>query len=241
MDIKGSFKKNKFIWALFLGFAVFLAVFFYFDDFFYSQILYAKFLWKTFKTPVDIKQVEFVSSVEGEEIEVSLVAFRVDSPYSLRTYRDEENIINIVENASNILNQASVELKVVKVISVGFEDKLMKEEYFIEYFPEIIKNLPDYNENQFNLVFLKRNPDTDFLQVGGKAYVEDKIVLVIDRYYDLDYQILAHEIGHLFGLKHPNDDAFMRGDSKFLMGGGFLLKKEEIEKIHKKASLMIEE
>lgn len=218
--------------------AIFVILFFVFDSFIYSQIGYFKFCLNASRTPIDIEQEEMASVIGEEVIEVSVLVYRVESPWSLKTYRDEENIENFLEKASRILNQASVKLKLVEIIPTNLKGVFNEDEFFLKPLIRHIMEMPNYREDHINLVLLKKNPGFGSIHFGGCGLEEERIAFVIDRSRNLDYKILAHEIGHVFGLEHPGGSSFA-AEGPSLMATGFLLDKEEATKIYEEAKLMI--
>ena len=194
-----------------------------------EKISYLKFVLRTHKTPPNTIQEEMPSMFNNPKIVVPIIIYKVTSPWSIKTYRDNSNIENTIKKASRILNQADIvlEIKEIKELKIpsGF---ITNNEPFFKQLVEYVKNLPDYKPAPLKIIFLKRDPLFNFLQAGGVAAENEAIAYVMDRYDADDFRILAHEIGHLFSLPHHDDgNNFIEEGNQYLMEGGLLLTNEE--------------
>ena len=234
--LKNFLKDGRNRMALITGLMLGILVFTYFI--LPPKILYLRFILNTYQTPQDTIQIEMPSILNNPKIKISAIAYRITSPDSIKTYRDEENIYNIAKKASSILNQADIEIEIEDIRDVSIDLKSFKKDIsFWEQLSEYFNNLSDFNDGTMRIVFMKRNPRFNFIQAGGTAYEEDGMTCIIDRYYSNDFHVLAHEIGHLLGLSHHEGNDFMNESSKYLMGGGLHLTKEEIETAYKNTEL----
>ena len=234
--LKNFFKDGKNKTALIAGLVLGIFVFAYFI--LPPRILYLRFILNTYQTPQDAIQIEMPSILNNPKIKISAIAYRITSPNSIKTYRDEENIYNIAKKASSILNQADIEIEIEDIKNVDVDLKSFKEDgSFRKQLFKYFNNLSDFNDGTIRIIFIKRNPRFNFIQAGGTSYKEDGMAYVIDRYYSDDFRVLAHEIGHLLGLSHHEGSDFVNESSEYLMSGGLHLTKEEIETAYKNAEL----
>lgn len=227
-------KEHKYYISFFL---VVLVLFFIFNDFIFSNILYIKSLFNFQRTPENAVSVEIPSKIRREEIKIPAIAFRVVDPWTEKTYRDKENIVNIVQKASFILNQADIEIDLIGIKDISLDFKDQDGISYLRPAVKSIQEMPDYNENVLNLVFLNGGPRFSGILPSGLADPDTKSCAVIDRTGFPDFRVLAHEIGHLFNLEHPEPDDPQ--EPFYLMGDGFILTKEECNTAYKKAEEII--
>lgn len=218
------------------------SLFFVFQEFIFSNILYLRFVINNYKTPQDKTQEEIPSLLNNPEIKIPVVAYKINGPRIVKTYRDKENIINTVEKASNILNQADIEIYIKEIEEIEIDlDSYDDRAPFAYNLFEDIKRMSGYSKNNLNLIFLKRNPFFSYLQTGGTSVEKDRIAFVIDRYNQDDFRILAHEVGHLLGLTHHDEDDCIEENSQWLMEGGLLLTEQECKKAYDGGKKIVDE
>jgi hypothetical protein len=197
--------------------------------FFIEKIIYLKFVLKTYKPSENTEQVEIPSIFNNPKIKIPTTVYKITSPRIIKTYRDDENVYNIVKKASNILNQADIEIEIKEIKELKIDLEIFKEDcYFEEELFEYINNLPEADNDNMKIIFLKRGLNYSYLQIGGFSKEEYRMAYIIDKYSADDFEILAHEIGHLLGLSHHSEDEY--GSTEYLMdkGGPYLTEEEAI-------------
>ncbi len=220
----------------FIFFSLATAILLFFEGPICSNLLYLKFLLNSQRTPEDALQIEIPSRLDREEIKIPVTAFRVTSPLKARTKRSKDNILNTIEKASLILNQADIEIETVEISDISLKDLDYKDKPLLEAIAHSSQDIPGYNKKGLNLFFIKRHPRTGTQLASGMADSSGGNCLLIDR-VALDFRVLAHEIGHLLGLEHPDKDDPKK--SLYLMGDGFLLTEEECGTVYEKGKLLL--
>lgn len=144
-----------------------------------------------------------------------LIVFTSDG--DLSSERTRENVEQLVENASALWQQASLTLSVdvITFTEVGSDTVAS----FLEYPPEL---LDTYGDSTYGgvTVFLVE----ELSGLNGIAFTGSRTVAVADFTTELDYRVLAHEIGHILGLRHTRDSS----DLMYSGSNGFNLSLEEI-------------
>jgi hypothetical protein len=222
----------------FLFFAAAIIILFLFQVPICSNLLYLRFLLNSQRTPEEAALIELPSKLDREKIKIPVTAFRVISPFKIKTKRSRDNILNTIEKASLILNQIDVEIEPVEVRDISLKGLDYKDWFLLDAIIESTPDIPGYNENNLNLFFIKRNPGTGIQVFSGIADPDTNISLLIDRADYPDFRILAHEIGHLLGLEHPDLEDPKR--SLYLMGKGLLFTEEECRTAYEEGLKLLE-
>ena len=167
-------------------------------------------------TPPAVEQ-PFVGSVLNEETIVLPIRIFAVKNSKGGTWRVEEEIFNLVEQASRIWNQADITLVVEKVINISASDEDM--EVFLYNPSDFIRSVEQYNPEIMNIFLTRRLGG-----INGIAFIGMNAAAVADITTNNDFTVLAHEIGHLLGLDHvPGVNRLMHQGSR-----GFVLIEEEI-------------
>lgn len=169
-----------------------------------SGIYQGMFFWRT---PSDTMAPLHETLIEVEEIILPIEVFVLQGSGSLSSAREEDDVEQIVRNASNIWNQARIKFSLERVEFLELEQGEI--EKLIDNPSAYVHLIPGYNEDAIN-VFLTRA----LYGINGVAYLGSKNLAVADYTTSYDYRTLAHEIGHILGLPH------VEGADRLMASGG---------------------
>jgi predicted Zn-dependent protease len=171
-----------------------------------SQVLFYR------RTPATIEQEMTTRLTDAEVRVVPLVAFVVKGDEELVSERDEEDIRRIVENASRIWEQAGINLTLYDIQFVNSEVNTV----------ERVISATEKNPHMINVFFVKYLGG-----INGIAFVGTRSVAVADYTTVYDFRVLAHEVGHILGLRHVEE----RDRLMFQGANGYALTLEEIDEV----------
>ena len=192
-------KKESLTWRVTKGVVAFVVV----VGFVFLSGVHQYFLYQ--RTPPSAQQQEVQSQIDAEGLVVPLTIFIMDSQ------RAREGIARLVENSDRIWEQASIDLEIKSIQELNINTRDLQ---------EFIKNLEEYDSSAIN-VFLTGNLGG----INGISYGGLNAVAIADYTTVYDFRVLAHEIGHVLGLRHIPADK-----SRLMYQGanGFNLSLEEI-------------
>lgn len=176
------------------------------------------FYWRT---PSVVEEREIPAEVEGEIIIIPLHVYVLATEGELGSERTEENVARLVANASKIWGQARLGLEVVKITRLPLSDQELS--VFYDNPGKFISSLPEFDARLITVILVKYLSGINGIAFGG--WQTTAVADYTARSYD--FRTLAHEIGHLLGLDHVENNTsrlMYRGAN----GAGLTL--EEIER-----------
>lgn len=181
----------------------------------YISGVYQLFLYQ--RTPDSVTQKEVENRLDAELVALPLRVFVFVNDES-GSKRSEEDVRRLVENTSKIWEQAGIELDIEEIIFLELSDEEINA--FLHDPGAFVANIHDYHDQRIN-VFLKET----LMGLNGIAFVGLGVVTVADLTTSYDFRVLAHEVGHVFGLGHvPGDEGRLMSQG----ADGFNLTPEEI-------------
>lgn len=174
-------------------------------------------------TPESFRREPLAQIVSGEELlfPVQMIVLGADAPEAERW--SDEAIARLAVNASAILNQAGIGLRITDI-----ERRTVS--------PELIRG---FVGNPVAVADIAAQPDgvvtvalvETLLGLNGIAFVGRDIVAVADYTGSFNDRVLAHEIGHILGLGHVGNPARLMAQGS----EGLELTPEEAEAIREAA------
>ncbi len=170
------------------------------------------------RTPLGIKEENLESRLDAENISLPLTIFILANDDSYGSRRTRREARELVENASRIWQQASIQFQVKKLtVLLTRDDELT---VFLENPRAFLREFEKYDPEAIN-VFLLRSLGG----INGVAFGSLRSVAVADYTTVYDFRALAHEVGHVLGLEHVPVD---RGRLMYKGANGFEFSLEEI-------------
>jgi len=177
----------------------------------YQYLLYRQ-------TPRSISQTPIAARVDAAQLTVPLTIFVVLADEPFGSVRSKENVINLVENASVIWDQAGINLDITNIHEIERTEEEVK----------IFYNSPhDFfgNVNEFDPATINAFLIGNLNGINGLAFSGTRSIAVADYTTVYDFRAFAHEVGHILGLEHASGS---RARLMYRGANGFDLSIEEI-------------
>ena len=170
------------------------------------------------RTPSGVQQEAVEQKGVYEELTVPIVLYIIQNNEQNGSERTTEDARRMVENSNEIWQQAGI---LITIHDIQFLE-LSDEE--IEYLFDNPTGFSEYTLSGFKTInaFFTAN----LRGINGISFGGLRTVMVADYTTVYDFRVLAHEIGHVFGLGHIPIDT---GKLMYQGANGFDISIEEIE------------
>ena len=169
------------------------------------------------RTPVKVMQESVVSAIDAEEILVPLSLFILRNDEDNGSKRTKENVENLVKKASQIWEQANIELEIRTSEELERTDEEIA--LLLDATRVFLGGVEGYDHSAINVFLTEKLRGINGLAFGGLLSIA-----VADYTTVFDFRVLAHEVGHVLGLDHiQNPQRLMHKGAN-----GFKLSLEEV-------------
>jgi len=147
------------------------------------------------RTPDKVKQESVVSAVDSERIFVPLSVFILRNNEDNGSKRTKENVISLVQKASQIWEQANIEFTIRDIREVKKSDEEIA--LLLDDTRVFLEGIREYDPFAINVFLTEKLRGINGIAFGGLLSVA-----VADYTTVFDFRALAHEVGHMLGLSH---------------------------------------
>ena len=169
------------------------------------------------RTSPEVQQESVTSVINEKEILVPLSIFIIQNDEENGSKRTKENVRDLVQKASQIWEQANIELEIRNIQEIEKSDKEIA--LLLDAIGVFLSGIEEYDRSSINVFLAEKLRGINGLAFGGFLSIA-----VADYTTVYDFRALAHEVGHILGLRHvQNVQQLMHQGAN-----GFKLSIEEI-------------
>jgi len=170
------------------------------------------------KTSSSVMQPPVEILVDAEVLVVPLMVFIVSASDPYGSARSGENVLNLVEKASAIWDQAGITLEIKNTYTIKMSDEAMQ--VFYDNSALFLHGIDGLDPESINVFLVGTLKGINGIAFGVRA------VSVADYTTVYDFRVLAHEVGHVLGLYHVSSSG---GRLMYRGANGFELSLAEVE------------
>ena len=177
------------------------------------------------RTSPDVKQEPVVSAIDAEEITVPLSIFIVRNDEENGSKRTRENVSDLVTKASQIWEQANIELEIKDIYEIERSDDEIA--LLLDATRTFLERVEGYSQSAINVFLTEKLRGINGISFGGTLSVA-----VADYTTVYDFRALAHEVGHALGLGHVQNAQYLMHQG----ANGFELSLQEVIRARENAA-----
>jgi len=174
------------------------------------------------RTPDKVQQEPVVSAIDAERILVPVSIFILRNEEENGSKRTKENASSLVKKASQIWEQANIELEIKNIQELKRSDKEIA--LLLDATRVFLEGVKGYDRFGINVFLTEKLRGINGIAFGGLLSVA-----VADYTTVYDFRALAHEVGHMLGLNHVENVGRLmhQGANGFELSLGEVLRARE--------------